>query len=374
MDGAAGAVDSLILYLSPSTYTKSVTMVKGEVPSGEMRAVYYKTARDFEIRKVPIPMIADDELLLKVSICGFCGTDGHIHEGDFDPKFPLIPGHEAVGVIVAMGDKVQGFELGDKIAADVGSTCGYCHYCRKGETLMCENFAAAGVASDGGFAEYIKYHFAKCYKIKNLSDEEATLLEPASCAIHGMDKLKMPFGASVLLIGAGPTGLILAQLLKLGGASKVTIAANKGIKMDLARQVEAADEYIDLDRANAEAQWAQIKKDNPYGFDVVAECTGVEKIINDAINYVARCGTLLVYGVYEGSARVTWDPSKIFRDEIRIIGSFSQTYCFPRAIAFLDSGKIRTKGMVTDVFKLEEYQQALDKMNSRQALKIAIKP
>lgn len=295
-------------------------------------------------------------------------------QGDFNPKFPLIPGHEAVGKVVAMGDEVKGFELGDKVAADVGSTCGHCHYCRRGEVLMCEDFAAAGVRSDGGFAEYIRYPFEKCYKIHNLSDEEATLLEPASCAIHGMDKLKMPFGATVLLIGAGPTGLILAQLMKMGGASKVTIAANAGVKMDLARKLDAADEYIDLDRSNPGAQWEQLKKDNPYGFDVVAECTGVEKIVNDSINYVARGGTLLVYGVYEDSATVTWHPAKIFGDELRIIGSFSQAYCFPRAIALLDGGKINVKGMVTDVYTLDQWQDAMDKMNSRKALKLAIRP
>lgn len=227
---------------------------------------------------------------------------------------------------------------------------------------------------DGGFAEYIKYPFQKCYKIKNLTDEEATLLEPASCAVHGMDKLQMPFGASVLLIGAGPTGLILAQLMKLGGASKVTIAANKGIKMDLARKLNAGDAYIDLERDNADAQWAQIKKDNPYGFDVVAECTGVEKIVNQSLDYVARGGTLLVYGVYEGDARVTWSPGRIFADEIRIIGSFSQAFCFPRAVDFLDSGKVNVKGMVTDVFTIDQWQEALDKLNSRKALKIAIRP
>lgn len=82
------------------------------------------------------------------------------------------------------------------------------------------------------------------------------------------------------------------------------------------------------------------------GFDVVAECTGVQSIVNDAINYVSRGGTLLVYGVYADDARVTWSPTQIFLNEIRIIGSFSQTYCFPRAIDLLDSGKIRTKGMV----------------------------
>lgn len=109
----------------------------------------------------------------------------------------------------------------------------------------------------------------KCYKIHNLTDEESTLLEPASCAIHGLDKLNPPVGIEVLLLGAGPTGLILAQLLKLNGASKVVIAANKGMKMDIAKQLNAADVYIELDRKNPEAQWEQLKKDYKYGFDVV---------------------------------------------------------------------------------------------------------
>jgi D-arabinitol dehydrogenase (NADP+) len=89
-----------------------------------------------------------------------------------------------------------------------------------------------------------------------------------------------------------------------------------------------------------------IHTDSIDGFDVVAECTGVQSIVNDAINYVSRGGTLLVYGVYADSARVSWSPTQIFLNEIRIIGSFAQTYCFPRAVDLLDSGKIRTNGMV----------------------------
>ena len=158
----------------------------------------------------------------------------------------------------------------------------------------------------------------KLYKIHNLTDEEATLLEPAACAIHGLDKLNAPVGVDVLMIGAGPTGLILAQLLKMNGASKVTLAANKGIKMELARRLDAADEYIELDRQNPGPQWAKLKEDNPYGFDVVVEATGVEKLANEAINYVRRGGTLMVYGVYENKALVHWPPSKIFGDEIKV--------------------------------------------------------
>ncbi|KAF8842015.1 GroES-like protein [Paxillus ammoniavirescens] len=343
------------------------------MPQGTMKALWYNKPREFEIKEVPIPGVGDDDVLLKGETC-VCGTDGHIHEGEFISKFPLIPGHEAIGTVVEMGKNVTGFEIGDRCVADVGITCENCFYCRRGQSLLCENFNARGVTLDGGFAEYIVYQQKKLYKIKNLTDEEATLLEPAACAIHGLDKLNPPVGVEVLLLGAGPTGLILAQLLKLNGASRVVIAANKGIKMDIAKDLEAGDEYIELDRQNPEPQWEKLKADNPYGFDVVVEATGVEKLANESINYVRRGGTLMIYGVYENKALVHWPPSKIFGDEINIIGSFSQTYCFPRAVAYLDSGKVKVKGMVTDVYKLEDFQQALDKMNSRGALKIAIKP
>ncbi|KAJ6486893.1 chaperonin 10-like protein [Mycena sanguinolenta] len=344
------------------------------MPQGTMKALWYNKPQDFEIKQVPIPSCGDDDVLLKVNCCGVCGTDGHIHDGEFISKFPLIPGHEVIGTIVEMGKDVKGFSTGDRCVADVGITCENCFYCRRGQSLLCENFNSRGVTQDGGFAEYVAYKQNKLYKIHNLTDEEATLLEPASCAIHGLDKLSPPVGVEVLLLGAGPTGLILAQLLKLNGASRVVIAANKGIKMDIAKDLDAGDEYIELDRQNPEAQWKKLKEDNPYGFDVVVEATGVEKLANESINYVRRGGTLMIYGVYENKALVHWPPSKIFGDEIKIIGSFSQTYCFPRAVAYLDSGKVRVKGMVTDVFKLDDYQAALDKMNSRGALKIAIKP
>ncbi|KAF8999110.1 chaperonin 10-like protein [Cyathus striatus] len=344
------------------------------MPEGTMKAIWYNSPRNFELKEVPIPKCGDDDVLLKVTLCGICGTDGHIDEGEFIAQFPLIPGHEAVGVVAEFGKNVKGFAVGDRCVADVGLTCDNCFYCRRGQSLLCENFNACGVTQDGGFAEYILYQQKKLYKIHNITDEEATLLEPAACAIHGLDKLNPPVGVEVLLLGAGPTGLILAQLLKLNGASRVVIAANKGIKMDIAKQINAADEYIELDRKNPEAQWQKLKEDNPYGFDVVVEATGVEKLANDSINYVRRGGTLMIYGVYENKALVHWPPSKIFGDEIRIIGSFSQTFCFPRAVAYLDGGKVNLKGMVTDVYKLEDFQAALDKMNSRTALKIAIKP
>lgn len=340
-----------------------------------MKAVYYHAPRNFEIREVPVPQVGDDDVLFKVRCCGICGTDGHVHAGEFISSFPLIPGHEVVGEVAAFGKNVTGFAKGDHVVADPGVTCEACFYCRRGQSLLCENFQGKGVSASepGGFSEYITFAAKKVYKIQNLSDEEATLIEPAACAIHGMDKLGTAVGIEALVIGAGPTGLILAQLLKLNGAQRVVIAANKGIKTDIAKQLDAGHEYVELDRVNPGEQWEKLKQENPYGFDVVVEATGSEKVANDSINYVRRGGTLMVYGVYDNSALVHWPPSKIFVDEIKIIGSFAQTHCFPRAVAYLDSGKIRVKGMVTDVYSISDYQKALDKMNSRGALKIAVK-
>lgn len=125
------------------------------------------------------------------------------------------------------------------------------------------------------------------YKISNMSDKDATLLEPTACAIHGMDKLSMPVGSEVLLIGSGPTGLMLCQLLKLNGARKVVLAANKGIKMDIAKNLQVADEYVELDRSNPEAQWKQLKENNPYGFDVVVSAVELPEDIGRHILPVA---------------------------------------------------------------------------------------
>lgn len=143
------------------------------------------------------------------------------------------------------------------------------------------------------------------------------------------------------------------------------LAANAGLKMEVARKVDAADVYVDLDRKSPKAQWDKLKQENPYGFDIVVEATGAVSILEDAINYVRRGGKLVVYGVYSDSARVSWPPSKIFGDEIQIIGSFSETYQFPNTIAYLDSGKIKTTGIVNKTFTIDQWQQAIDAMRDK---------
>ncbi|KAK5247547.1 N-terminal acetyltransferase A complex catalytic subunit ard1, partial [Exophiala xenobiotica] len=211
-----------------------------------MKALRYEKPEVFSVVEAPLPELREHDVLVKVKAAGVCGTDLHIHEGEFLAKFPLIPGHETVGVIAALGPKVKGFKVGDRVVADNSELCGECFYCRRGEELLCEDFQAHGVTMDGGFAEYCAYPAKRVFQIKNLSDVDATLLEPASCAAHGLDKIAPKMGSSVLMFGAGPTGLVLAQLLRLNGGCKVVIAAPEGLKMDLAKSLDAADEYVEL--------------------------------------------------------------------------------------------------------------------------------
>lgn len=213
--------------------------------------------------------------------------------------------------MAAIGPKVKDFLIGERVVADNSELCGTCFYCRRGDELFCENFQAHGVTMNGGFAEYCAYPAGKVFKIKNLSDVDATLLEPASCAAHGLDKIAPKMGSSVLIFGAGPTGLVLAQLLRQNGGCRVVVAAPEGLKMDLAKKLGAGDEYIELSRQDPSVQYAQLKADNPYGFDVVVEATGSVKILADSIHYVRRGGKLVVYGVYSSKEHVSWPPSKI---------------------------------------------------------------
>ncbi|KAF7540396.1 hypothetical protein G7Z17_g12198 [Cylindrodendrum hubeiense] len=332
----------------------------------EMKALRYEKPEDFSIVTVPLPVMRDNDVLVKVKACG------HIHEGEFIAKFPLIPGHETVGLVAAVGKDVKGFAIGDRVAADNSELCNECFYCRRGQPLLCENFNAHGVTMNGGFAEYCAYPAAKVFKIHNLSWVDATLLEPASCACHGLEKIRPKLGSHVLMFGAGPTGLMLAQLLRQNGGCKVTIAAPGGLKLDLAKSLEAADEYLELSRSEPAKQFAQLRAENPYGFDIVVEATGSVRILEDSINYVRRGGTLVVYGVYSNADRVSWPPSKIFGDEITILGSFSETYMFPATIDYLDSGKVKTAGIVNKTFKLEQFGEALESIKDKTAIKAAI--
>jgi D-arabinitol dehydrogenase (NADP+) len=342
-------------------------------PEDFMKAIVYSAPFQFTCTQVPTPQPSAGEVLVRVRMCGICGTDLHIHEGEFLSEFPLIPGHEIAGEVVELGKGIENYRQGDRVVVDNTELCGGCFYCRRDQPLYCENFISHGCNVAGGLAEYIVVKADKVFPIQNLTWKEAVMVEPTACAVHGMDIIALKPGSEVLLFGAGPTGLVLAQLLKINGASRLVVAAPAGPKLDLVKKL-AADETVVIDRQDHTIHKNYLMEQFKHGFDYVIEATGSAQVCEEAIQYTRLGGQVIVYGVYPEKDRITWSPYEIFRRELTIKGSFAQTHCFDRSLLYLESHQVKVDGIVTHEFHLEDYGMALQALKTRQGIKSAIIP
>ena len=339
-----------------------------------MRAVVYSAPRQFEVLTVPTPEPRVGEVRLAVEMAGMCGTDLHIHDGGFFSKYPLTPGHEIVGRVDSLGEAVGGIAVGQRVAADNTVLCGYCASCRRDEPLFCRNFYSLGVNGPGAFAEFVIVRAEKCFPADDLSLNTAVMTEPTACAVHGMDVLDLRPGSQVLVFGAGPTGLVLAQLLVHGGAARVTVAAPTEFKLALARAY-GVDATVQMDRANPAASLAPLHDDAPDGYDVVVEATGATGVGELCLQLARDGGTVLVYGMADERSILPVHPYEIFRRQLTVKGSFAQTHCFDRALGVLRSGRVRTEGIVTHEFRLADYARALEAVRDNPScMKAAIVP
>ncbi|PNS20316.1 D-arabinitol dehydrogenase 1 [Sphaceloma murrayae] len=298
--------------------------------------------------------------------------DLHYHKGEFMAKFPLIPGHEAAGTIVAVGTNVKGLSIGDRVAADPMQPCSACYYCHRAQPLMCEQLVGYGGNVPGGFAEYCRYHAKLVHKIGHLPALEAILIEPTACATHGIERMMPKVGSSALLFGCGPTGLLLAQLLRLNGVAHLTIASKAGPKLDLAKKMGIADTFVCISDTDPQADMNNILKQNPHGFDLVIEATGAASVLEQAIFFVRKSGTLVVYGVYDDHVKIAWPPSRIWTYEITILASFCSTLKFPAVLEYLRTGKLKLGGIVTDTYRIEQWEECLEAVRTQSVVKAAI--
>lgn len=339
-----------------------------------VRAVQYTAPYEFSVTEVPDPVPGPGEIVVRPTLNGVCGTDLHIHSGGFFSAYPLIPGHEIAGEVVAWGAGVSGFAGGQRVVVDNASACGHCATCGRGDPLFCTDFRSLGVNAPGGFAELVVTRADKCFDAEDLAPELAVLAEPLACVVHGMDVLALKPGADVVLIGAGTTGLLLAQLLVHGGASRVTLAGPTEFKLELAKSF-GVDRVVLVDRADAAATAATLLDMAPGGYDVAIDATGAAVVVQQLPELVKPNGTVFVYGMCAEEDRVSWSPYDIFRRQLTVQGSFAQVNCFERAMALLRSGRVRSDGMITHRYALEDYGPALETLRSDpNSLKIVIAP
>ena len=296
---------------------------------------------------------------MRVQQTGICGTDLHIHNGKFFAEFPLTPGHELIGPVDALGEGTEGFRVGEYVSVNPNMNCGHCEYCRTGRTLLCANLKGLGTNWPGSFAEYVTVPASLVFSVDGIDPDISVFTEPTACAMHGVETLSPRPGSSALVFGAGPTGLLLAQLIARGGAASVTVAASSAFKLKRAEDLGLDATFL-MDRADLAGDAAKLKAASGGGFDIVVDATGAAAVSEQCVPLTRSGGTVMFYGVTEPEDLVRVSPYDVFRREITIKGSFAEINAFPAAIAALRSGRARTDGLITHRFPLDDYAGALD--------------
>jgi 2-desacetyl-2-hydroxyethyl bacteriochlorophyllide A dehydrogenase len=331
-----------------------------------MKAAIISAPGQVDVETVPDPTPGPRDVVVAVAGCGICGTDLHILEGEFAPSLPVVPGHEFAGEVVAVGSEVTELATGDQVAVDPSLHCGECHYCRRARGNLCERWAAIGVTTAGGAAEYALAPVKNCYRLpEGVSTADAALIEPLSCAVRGFDVLPRMLGDHYLVYGAGTMGLMMLELAKRAGAGSVSVVDINPARLETARILGCSASVTSAD---------ELAENYPRGWDVVIDCTGVEAAIRDGLTRVGRGGTFLQFGVASYDARAEIEPYKIYNQEITITGSMAVLHSFERAGDLFVNGVLRPEIMISDRFPLDDYAKALAQFKAGIGRKIQVVP
>ena len=340
-----------------------------------MRAVVYDAPRSFRVTRVPTPEPGPHEVRIRVLQTGLCGTDLHLHEGQFMARYPMTPGHEVVGEVDALGDEVDGPAVGHRVVVNPNAGCGTCAFCREGRPLLCERLTGIGSNLPGGFAEYVVAPAAQVFDVEGVDVDTAVFAEPTACAAHAVDVVAPRHGSTALVLGAGPTGLLLAQLLRSAGPAQVTVAAPTAFKLVTASALGVDRTHLMTRGALADDVRDLLALTGGAGYDLVVDATGAAPVAEALPALTRNGGTAVFYGVTDEADRVSVSPYDIFRRELTIRGSFAEVSSFPAAISALRAGRARTDGMITHRFGLDDYGEALDVLRSdRSAHKVVVVP
>ena len=336
-----------------------------------MKAAVYHGPGDLRVEEVPVRKLKDNEVKIQVKCCGICGTDIHIFHGDggcCDVTPPLVPGHEFSGVVAEVGAGVKTVKVGDRVTGDPNDMCGECYFCKNGMQHFCKNNIGIGTTVDGGFAEYVIMREKQVYKVSDeLSFIEAAMAEPISCCLHGIDLCNIKAGDTVLVIGGGPIGMIMMQLAKNAGASKVIMSEPVEEKREQALKL-GATKTIDPFHEDVEAVLAEYCEN----VNVVIECVGNVHTQADAVRFAGRGATIMYFGLAAPEESFPIRPDDIFKKELHITSSYINPYSFERAIQILESGTVELESLITNVVPLDDIADVFTKPEYRRTGKVMI--
>jgi len=338
-----------------------------------MKAAVFYGPGDIRVEDVPYPELEPDGILMKVEVCGICGSDLHPYKVGQPVEGGMIMGHEFSGDVIDVGANVVDIKKGDRVAAASYKPCGECHWCRQGLPQRCSNMKLLGYAFPGAFAEYVSIPIATLGRTvfpipDKISYEVGATVEPLSVGVHAARRAQPTPEDVALVMGAGMIGQCTMQSLKAMGVAKVFVSEIGKKRLEVA-EATGADEVINAAKEDVVKRVMELTSGS--GASIVADCAGSPTTYRQAIEMVSGRGKILLVASYEQP--IQWAPIALTHKNATMLGCFGGS--FPRAIAFLESGQVDTKPLITHEFPLDKAKEAFDtQLKAEEAIKVLIRP
>ncbi len=337
----------------------------------KMLAAVFEGKGRLNLKQVAVPEIKKpEEVLLQVEAASICGTDMRILE--VPPGHPATEGvilsHEYTGKVLEVGGAVTQFKKGDRVVVDPNITCGNCSYCKMGIPNMCENMTTLGIFIDGGFARYNVAPAKVLHKISpDLLPELAVFTEPLSCVVSATQKLKVHPGEVVVVLGAGPIGLLFIQMFKASGVGKIIVSEISEYRAKFAYE-SGASRVVNPLKENLERI---VKEETLIGANAVVDAVGT--LFGSAMAIVRRGGRILLFGQdYQAKTEIT--QNDITKNELTIMGSFIARFTFPTATKIIESKVLDLEKLISHRLPLEDIHKGIEAMRKGEAIKVIIRP
>jgi L-iditol 2-dehydrogenase len=337
-----------------------------------MKALVLEAPEKMEIREVEKPKIDKDELLIKLGYCGICTLEVRLYRGDMEIYYPIIPGHEASGIVVEKGWQVlSAIEPGTKVALDLVTRCNECYYCRSGKSNMCENRFKKGNRVLGGFAEYISVKATQVFPLPDsITLAEAAFAEPIACCIRSLKNINITLAEDLLIAGAGPMGIMHLQAALCMGV-RVFISDPDKNRRKLAEELGA---YLAIDPGVENI--AEVVKEHTggRGVDGYIITSPAPEALEHAFEAIARDGRVNIYTSYNEKAALPVDANTLHRNEYLITGSEGRTeHDFLQAVRLLSFGKIKVKPLISKITDFENIEEGMNAAMSNGTYRVLLK-
>jgi threonine dehydrogenase-like Zn-dependent dehydrogenase len=314
-----------------------------------MKALQYQRPRKIKLVELPDPKPEKNEIIVKVSYSGLCGTDLHILAEEAPAAKNVVLGHEFSGVVTDIGSKVKLVKKGERVAVNPNNQCGYCSHCLRGQYNFCQNLQPIGIRHDGGWAEYCAVPQNQAYILPEKTDFAwGALAEPLSCIIHGWERIKpITKEDSILIIGAGIIGILWRLVLQHFGMDNVQMIEPHKPRRNIIRDLE-----FGITKPKSLYK-------NETGYDVIIDCSGNISAIEKALTRLNPLGKFLFFGIAPQQKKISIRPFQIFEQELTLIGSVINPGTFPQALKIMNHIQIPPEKLGIHFFALDEYKNAL---------------